>query len=166
MKLCRPQTRHRNRGTTASASKMSPQTDAPTKPRNSQKSTLLQSVEVVGDCPRLTHLPGAAPIGYGGRDRLTRSLRSSRPWGCHRQSSSFACGKSRFFVDIEPDVEFSFCHMVRLSVRFSLVDTERIPAQRGDVLADRFLRIAREYERQTHHLFQGLACRLKAGPQP
>jgi len=149
---------------------------------------LRQGVEVVGDRPRLADLPGAAPFGHGGGDRLTRSLRSSRPAGCLRQSSSGTCGSSMFFVDIEPDVEFSFCHMVclthaprspfglslrdslsrfaRLLVRVSLVESERVFAQHGVVLADRPSRVAREYERQTHHLFQGRACRAKAGPQP
>ena len=120
---------------------------------------LFQRVEVVDDRPRLAHLPGAAPFSDGGGDRLTRSLRSSRPPGCLRQSSSFACGESMFFVDIEADVEFSFVHMVclthasrspfglslrdslsrfaRLFVRVSLVDPERVPAQHGVVLADR-----------------------------
>lgn len=46
---------------------------------------LLQGMEVVGDRPRLAHLPGAPRFGHCGGDRLTRSLRSSRPCGA-------ACG--------------------------------------------------------------------------
>ena len=46
-------------------------------------------------------------------------------------------------VDIKPDVEFSFVHMVCLFVRVSLVESERVSAQYGAVLADRPSRAAR-----------------------
>jgi len=72
---------------------------------------LFQRVQVVGDRPRLPDFPGAPSFGHGRCDR--------------------------FFVDIEPDVEFSFVHMVCLFVRVSLVDSERVSAQYGVVLADR-----------------------------
>ena len=50
----------------------------------------------------------------------------------------------RFFVDIEPDVDFSFVHMVCWSVRlFHSGDSERVFAQYGVVLADRPSRAAR-----------------------
>ena len=51
---------------------------------------------------------------------------------------------ARFFVDIEPDVDFSFVHMVCLLVRlFHFGDSERDSAQYGVVLADRPSRAAR-----------------------
>jgi len=40
-----------------------------------------QGVEVVCDDPRLSDLPEALRFSHGGGDRLTRSLRSSRPCG-------------------------------------------------------------------------------------
>ena len=79
---------------------------------------LFQRVEVVGDRPRLAHFTGAPPFGHG-------------------------CG-DRFFVDIEPDVDFSFVHMVCLSVRlFHCGDSERVSAHYGVVLADRPSRATR-----------------------
>ena len=79
---------------------------------------LFQRVEVVGDRPRLADFPGTPSFGHGGGDR--------------------------FFVDIEPDVYFSFVHMVCLFVRlFHFGDSERVSAQYGAVLADRPSRVAR-----------------------
>lgn len=73
----------------------------PVAPDSAQE--LFQRVEVVGDRPRLADFPGAPSLGRGRGDR--------------------------FFVDIEPDVDFSFVHMVCLSVRVSLVESERVSAQ-------------------------------------
>ena len=78
---------------------------------------LFQRVQVVCDRSRLAHLPGTPSLSHGRGDR--------------------------FFVDIEPDVDFSFVHMVCLSVRVSLVESERVFAQYGVVLADRPSRVAR-----------------------
>jgi hypothetical protein len=52
---------------------------------------LLHSMQVVGDPSRLAHLPGAPTFSHG--------------------------SSGRFFVDIEPDVDFNFVHMVSLLVR-------------------------------------------------
>jgi len=76
-----------------------------------------QGVQVIGDRPCLADLTAAPPFGHGGGDR--------------------------FFVDIKPDVEFSFGYMVCLFVRVSLVDSERSFAQHGVVLADSPSRAAR-----------------------
>jgi len=109
-------------------------------------------VEVVGDGAHIADLPVA--LGFGDRcgDGLTRSLRSSRPPGCLRPSSSEPLGFSMFFVDIESDVEFIGFHMVCLHVRVSLLlrDSGRVPAQYGTDLADRPLVAARGSKNGEH----------------
>jgi hypothetical protein len=59
-------------------------------------------------------------------------------------AASFGHGRGDcFFVDIEPDVEFSFVHMVCLFLRVSLVESERVFAKYRTVLVDRPSRAAR-----------------------
>jgi hypothetical protein len=69
-------------------------------------------------------------------------------------------------VDIEPNVDFSF-HVVCLSVRVSLDESERILAHYGAVLADRPSRAARDLMNDKHTAsFQGCTRRSIADPQP
>jgi hypothetical protein len=71
-----------------------------------------------------------------------------------------------FFVDIEPNVDFSF-HVVCLSVRVSLDESERILAHYGAVLADKPSRAARDLMNDKHTAsFQGCTRRSIADPQP
>jgi len=75
-------------------------------------------------------------------------------------------GGDRFFMDIEPDVEFIF-HRVCLSVCVSLNESERVSAHYGAVLADRPLQVARVYKNGKHTaFFQGRTRKFKAAPQP
>jgi hypothetical protein len=97
-------------------------------------------MEVVADRAGLAHLPVPSGLGYRRGDG--------------------------FFVDIEPNVDCSF-HVVCLSVRVSLDESERILAHYGAVLADRPSRAARDLMNDKHTAsFQGCTRRSIADPQP
>jgi hypothetical protein len=115
----------------------------------------------------LADFPLAPVLGDGGGDHWTRSLRSSCPAGCLRQSTSFACGESMFLVDIKPDVEFIFhCGVFDCSwiQRFIQNDSGIIPVRScGQVLTGSPSGSRRA---NTPHLFQDRVRCSSTSPQP